>query len=90
MGARIHRNNAERRCLAVLDNGLCLAEQTLVHCFQICPAVCDVNEGMLRILASFLGRMLTAKHLTSLDSFTETNENLGFISMIESLYWIRF
>ena len=63
----------KKRCLAVLDNGLCQAEQTLVHCFQFCPAICNVNDGMLRILASLLGRVVTAKQLISL-SFNHRNK----------------
>ena len=73
MGTRIHRNNAEKRCLAVLETGLCQTEQTLVHCFQLCPAICDVNDAMLRILATFLGRVVTAKQLISL-SFNHRNK----------------
>ena len=73
VGTRIHRNNAEKRCLAVLETGLCQTEQTLLHCFQLCPAICDVNDAILRILGKFLGRVVTAKQLISL-SFNHRNK----------------
>ena len=74
VGARIHRNNAEKRCLAELPSGLlCQTEQTLVHCFQLCPVISDIHDAMIRLLSIFLDRAVTSKQLISF-SFNHRNK----------------
>ena len=66
VGARIHRRNAERRCLAELPAGLCQVDQSLIHAFQMCQAVQETHNTVLRLLSNFLGRCVTSKQLISL------------------------
>ena len=64
VGNRIHRNNAERRCLTTLiDGSICQEIQDLKHCFQLCPMVLEIYDAILVILNSFLGRNVGYSHL---------------------------
>ena len=67
VGNRIHRNNAERRCLThLIDGSICQDIQDLKHCFQLCPKVVDIYNAVLLILNSFLGRNVGYCHLITL------------------------
>jgi hypothetical protein len=66
VGNRIHRNNAERRCLTTLiDGSICQEIQDLKHCFQLCPMVVEIYNAIIVILNSFLGRNVEYRHLIS-------------------------
>ena len=57
IGSRIHRNNAERRCLIVLEYvQSCQDIQTLEHLFLSCKSVGDVYENLSLILNVYLER----------------------------------
>ena len=59
VGSRIHRRNAERRCLTILENGiLCQEIQTLDHTFRSCVSVTEIYEAIILILNRFLGRIV--------------------------------
>ena len=60
VGCRIHRRNAERRCLTLLGNGtLCQDLQTLEHTFRSCERITEVYEVIVQILNRFLGRTIS-------------------------------
>ena len=73
VGARIHRNNAEKRCLAALNDGVCQVEQTLVHCLQLCPGIQEIHNSMINILSIFLDREVTSQQLITL-SFNQRSK----------------
>ena len=55
VGNRIHRKNAERRCLKVLENNqICIEVQTLQHWFASCPMVRNVYEWGYEVCSFFL------------------------------------
>ena len=57
VGNRIHRPNAERRCLAVFENGeVCVEIQNLEHLFFKCKEVESIYECMKLVLETFLDR----------------------------------
>ena len=57
IGSRIHRNNAERRCLIVLENGQsCQDVQTIEHLFLSCESVGNVYDNLSLILNVYLER----------------------------------
>ena len=57
VGSRIHRKNAERRCMSVLENGQnCIENENLEHRFQKCEKVRGVYNKMVEILETFLGQ----------------------------------
>ena len=60
VGCRIHRRNAERRCLTLLENGtLCQELQTLEHTFKSCERINEVYEAIIQILNRFLSRTVS-------------------------------
>ena len=60
VGSRIHRRNAERRCLTVLENNQkCVQVQTLEHLFMNCEIIYNVYEALKSILDSFLERSVS-------------------------------
>ena len=64
VGSRIHRKNAERRCMSVLENGQnCLEIEDLEHRFRKCENVQGIYNGMVEILEAFLGKELEFNHL---------------------------
>ena len=64
VGSRVHRKNAERRCLRVLENGQnCLEVEDLEHRFRRCENVQRVYNGMIGILEAFLGQKVNFNHL---------------------------
>ena len=67
VGSRIHRKNAERKCLANLENGnICSEVQTLEHAFKSCPLVVESYENIISVLNSFIGRNVTYNDLIHL------------------------
>ena len=56
VGVRIHRINAERRCLAFVADNQCFEIQTLEHCFSTCERVVEIFESLKSILSNFLER----------------------------------
>ena len=74
IGSRIHRNNAERRCLIVLENGqLCQVIQTLEQLFLSCKSVGDVYENLSLILNVYLERAVQFKDIIHF-SFNHRNK----------------
>ena len=64
VGSRIHRKNAERRCLAILANGnLCQEIQNLGHLFQSCPNVVESYEVIILVLNNYLKRQVNFNDL---------------------------
>ena len=74
VGIRIHRRNAERRCLTLLDDGsLCQEIQTLEHAFQSCEKIIEVYEVIVRVLNRYLDRMVSFNDLIHF-SFNHRNK----------------
>ena len=74
IGSRIHRNNAERRCLIMLENGqLCQNIQTLEHLFLSCESVGDVYDNLSYILNVYLERGVQFKDIVHF-SFNHRNK----------------
>ena len=74
VGNRIHRLNAERSCLTLLENNqLCNEIQTLEHCFARCENVVEVYEDLKSILSEFLERDVTFKEIIHF-SFNHRNK----------------
>ena len=60
VGIRIHRRNAERRCLAVMENEqLCPEIQNLEHLFSKCKMVEGIFASIIFVLETFLGRAVS-------------------------------
>ena len=74
IGSRIHRNNAERRCLIELENGQsCQEIQTREHLFLSCESVGDVYENLSLILNVYLERVVEFKDIVHF-SFNHRNK----------------
>ena len=64
VGSRIHRKNAERRCMSMLENGqTCPGIEDLEHRFRKCENVQGVYNGMVDILETFLGQKVDFNQL---------------------------
>ena len=72
VGNRIHRTNAERRCLTE-NNQICIEVQTLQHCFASCPMVQNVYEAMRFVLTDFLERLVSFDEIIHF-SFNQRNK----------------
>ena len=60
VGSRIHRRNAERRCLTNLSNGeVCFEIQTMEHLFSNCKMVENIYGAMKRVLEIVLDRSVS-------------------------------
>ena len=74
VGSRIHRFNAERRCMMELDNsGLCQDIQTLEHLFHTCESVTDLFDGLSLVLNNYLERPVLYKDIVHF-SFNHRNK----------------
>ena len=74
IGSRIHRNNAERRCLILLENGQpCQDIQTLEHLFLSCKSVEDIYDNLRVILSIYLERAVEFKDIVHF-SFNHRNK----------------
>ena len=74
IGIRIHRRNAERRCLAQFDNGfLCQEIQDLEHTFRSCPMVMESYNLIIQVLNRFIERSVSYGSLIHL-SFNHRNK----------------
>ena len=74
VGSRIHRFNAERRCMMELDNsGLCQDIQTLEHLFHTCESVTDLFDGLSLVLNNYLERPVLYKDVVHF-SFNHRNK----------------
>ena len=64
VGSRIHRKNAERRCMSMLENGqTCPGIEDLEHRFRKCENVQGVYNGMVDILETYLGQKVDFNQL---------------------------
>ena len=73
IGARIHRQNAERRCLAVLGGVYCQEVETREHFFIGCERVKECNRSCLKILGDYLGKEILQTNLIHL-AFNHRNK----------------
>ena len=74
VGSRIHRLNAERRCLKELENGeLCQDVQTLEHLFYTCGSVTDLFNELSLVLNNYLERPILYKDIVHF-SFNHRNK----------------
>jgi hypothetical protein len=74
IGIRIHRRNAERRCLAQFDNGfLCQEIQDLEHTFRSCPMFMESYNLIIQVLNRFIERSVSYGSLIHL-SFNHRNK----------------
>ena len=73
IGARLHRPNAEKRCLAVLEGGVCQEIEFREHLFISCERVKDLNSNCLRILGDFLAKEVPAREFINL-AFNHRNK----------------
>ena len=74
VGSRIHRRNAERRCLTVLDDGsLCQEIQNMDHVFRSCSKVVESYDIIIQVLNRFTERNITYELLTHF-SFNHRNK----------------
>ena len=74
VGSRIHRQNAERRCMISLDGGqICSEMQTLEHLFRTCDSVVGVYEQLTIILNNFLERQVSYNEIIHF-SFNHRNK----------------
>ena len=74
VGNRIHRRNAERRCLAILDNNqVCLEVETLEHRLVKCNNISPVYNILERILETYLDRVVSSKEIINL-AFNHRNK----------------
>ena len=74
VGNRIHRRNAERRCLTLLSAGvLCQEIQNLEHVFKLCKMVGDSYTVIIEILTKFLDRDVKYEDLVHF-SFNHRNK----------------
>ena len=74
VGSRIHRRNAERRCLTLLDDGsLCQENQTLEHAFKLCEKIVEVYDIIMHVLNRYLDRMVSFNELIHF-SFNHRNK----------------
>ena len=57
VGTRLHRKNAERRCMLEMENNVvCLEAQSLEHLFIKCKGMVDVTKSIFNVLEHFLGQ----------------------------------
>ena len=75
VGARIHRPNAERRCLLMVDDEVCLEEQTRVHVFISCMGVLGIIEKCSLIMNRYLEKGVKDCEIIHL-SFNHIRESL--------------
>ena len=74
VGSRIHRINAERRCLSLLQNNQpCDEVQTLEYCFSKCDNIAEAYEALIAVLSDYLGRDVTFKEVVHF-SFNHRNK----------------
>ena len=74
VGIHIHRRNAERRCLRLLENGnLCQEIQTLEHAFRSCDLIVEIYETIVQVLNRFLERPVNFNELIHF-SFNHRNK----------------
>ena len=74
VGIRIHRRNAERRCLRLLENDtLCQEIQTLEHAFRSCDLIVEAYNIVVQVLNRFLERPVSFDELIHF-SFNHRNK----------------
>ena len=91
VGSRIHRRNAERRCLAVKNDGLlCQETQTLNHVFQSCIMITESYDMIIEVLNRFTERIITYELLVHLGFNHRDKKKLmcGLWFAVKMLYYI--
>ena len=57
VGTRLHRKNAERRCMLEMENNfICLEDQNLEHFFIKCRGVANASKSISNVLEHFIGQ----------------------------------
>ena len=88
VGARIHRANAERRCLAILDMGTtCLEVQDREHFFRVCELKGQIYRRLEMVLGKFLGKDVSFVEVIHL-SFSHRNERKLRIAVWFAVKWL--
>ena len=86
VGNRIHRKNAERRCLTELENNqICIEVQTLQHCFASCPMVQNVYEALRFVLTDFLERSVSFDEIIHF-SFNQRNKKKFAVKVMFKIF----
>ena len=75
VGSRLHRQNAERRCLLMIDGDECVEIQTREHVFIDCMGVLDTVDKLKLILSRYLGKGVKDCDLIHL-SFNHRNKKI--------------
>ena len=76
VGIRLHRKNAERRCMQEMENNfVCLEDQNLQHLLIKCRGVENANKSILNILYQFLGQKVDTEFMYF--SFNHRNNKIG-------------
>ena len=91
IGARLHRQNADKRCKNILANGEeCQELQNMVHLFQDCPEVNAVGNMICSVLDRIIGKRVDKNKLIYLD-FRHSNiykVKCGLWFAVKALYKI--
>ena len=73
VGSRIHRKNAEKRCMEKLDGGLlCLEIQDREHVFRACELKGQIYRRLEMVMSKFLGKDLSFNEVIHL-AFSHRN-----------------
>ena len=93
VGARIHRRNAEKRCLAEKDDGtVCEEIQDRDHVFRSCSTVAEKYDAIIRVLNSYTERLIGNNLLIHLAFNHRSKQRLRCalwvaVKMLYCLYW---
>ena len=73
VGARLHRPNADRRCMADIGGLFCQEIETREHLFIGCERVKECSRGCLKILREYLGKEILGRDFIHL-AFNHRNK----------------
>lgn len=88
VGARIHRANAEKRCLANLDMGvICVEVQDREHFFRACELKGQIYRRLAMVLSKYLGKDVSFVEVIHL-AFSHRNERKLRIAVWFAVKWL--
>ena len=93
VGARIHRRNAEKRCLAEKDDGtVCEEIQDRDHVFRSCSTVAEKYDAIIRVLNSYTERSIGNNLLIHLAFNHRSKQRLrcALWVAVKMLYWLYY
>ena len=73
IGARLHRQNANKKCMADLGGGFCQEIESREHLFVGCERVRECSKGCLKVLGDYLGKEIPIKDFINL-AFNHRNK----------------